>query len=601
MKSLLKRSWDYGLLILKGVMAVKSWLLAYIVFILIPASILLNAYTQKSSQILEEEVTYTMLQTLKQASINLDYQFDSVRDKSNTIFMNPKLHLYLSSTATVGQQLDSLKELRYLVDNAQTNPNVFRVRLFVNGNRLYAGEKINFFTLDTLKDRPWFQQVREAGGTILWTGAYLESYIDTESTNVFSAARILRDPDDYERISGYLLIDVAEKTIEHILSKMKLTEEGHIYLAAPDGTIKSSNEKDLLGKALKSAEVLEGLGQSDEGIIPLMKDKNPRYVIYTHVHSTGWMLVAEVPKAEITSRVIALNQFSGVATLFGVTILFLLLVFILLAVIVRGMNRRIQTVIMRIRREGIDSLDDRFGTSGALLENSVDHLIHRVHDLMEETYRSKVQEREAQLRALQAQINPHFLYNTLDTINWIAIGRNAHDISQMIDGLAKYFRLSLNKGRDLVSISDELNLAKVYLEIQQTRFPKSFTFYFAIDEDLDHYQMPKLTLQPLVENALLHGIRKSKGKSGTIQIRACRDGEDLVLSVTDNGIGMEQEFADSLLTEPQPDLRSDGEGSSYGLYNVNERIKLFAGEAYGLRIHSKLGEGTTVSVRFKIE
>ncbi|WP_054023901.1 sensor histidine kinase [Bacillus sp. FJAT-28004] len=601
MKRLLKRRWDYGLLILKGVMAAKSWLLAYVVFILIPASILLYGYTQKSSQILVEEVSYTMLQTLKQASINLDYQFDSVRDTSNIIFMNPKLHQYLSSTATVGQQLDSLKELRYLVDNAQTNPNVFRVRLFVNGNRLYAGEKVNFFTLDTLKDRPWYQQVRDAGGTMLWTGAYLESYIDTESTYVFSGARILRDPDDYEEISGYLLIDVAEKTIEHILSKMKLTNEGHIYLAAPDGTILSSNEKELLGTTLKSAEVLEALGQKDEGIVPLMKDKNPRYVIYTNVLSTGWRLVAEVPKAEITSRVIALNQFSGVATLFGVTILFLLLVFILLAVIVRGMNRRIQTVIMAIKREGIDSLDDRIGTSDALLENSVDHLIHRVHDLMEETYRSKVQEREAQLRALQAQINPHFLYNTLDTINWIAIGRNAHDISQMIDGLAKYFRLSLNKGRDLVSISDELNLAKVYLEIQQTRFPKSFTFYFEIDEDLDRYEMPKLTLQPLVENALLHGIRKSKSKSGTIRIRACRDGEDLVLSVTDDGIGMEQELACSLLTKPQPDLHSDGAGSSYGLYNVNERIKLFAGETYGLDIYSKLGEGTTVSVRFKMK
>ncbi|BBH21776.1 histidine kinase [Paenibacillus baekrokdamisoli] len=601
MKRFLKRSWDYGLLILKGVMAAKSWLLAYIVFILIPASMLLYTYTQKSSQILVEEVTNSMLQTLKQASINLDYQFDSVRDTSNIIFMNPKLHQYLSSTATVGQQLDSLKELRYLVDNAQTNPNVFRVRLFVNGNRLYAGEKVNFFTLDTLKNRSWYKQVRDAGGTMLWTGAYLESYIDTESTYVFSGARILRDPDDYEQISGYLLIDVAEKTIEHILSKMKLTNEGHIYLAAPDGTIKSSNEKELLGTTLKSAEVLEALGQRDEGIVPLMKDENPRYVIYTNVHSTGWRLVAEVPKAEITSRVIALNQFSGVATLFGVTILFLLLVFILLAVIVRGMNRRIQMVIMTIKREGIDSLDDRIGSSDALLENSVDHLIHRVHDLMEETYRSKVQEREAQLRALQAQINPHFLYNTLDTINWIAIGRNAHDISQMIDGLAKYFRLSLNKGRDLVSISDELNLAKVYLEIQQTRFPKSFTFYFEIEEDLDRYEMPKLTLQPLVENALLHGIRKSKSKSGTIRIRAYRDGEDLVLSVTDDGIGMEQELASSLLTKPQPDLRSDGAGGSYGLYNVNERIKLFAGEAYGLDIHSKLGEGTTVSVRFKIK
>jgi two-component system sensor histidine kinase YesM len=603
-KRLLRRSWNYGLLLLKGVVAARLWLLAYVIIILIPASLLLYAYTQKSSLILEEEVTHTMLQTLKQASINLDYQFDSVRDTSNIIFMNPKLQQYLSSTASLGQQLDSLRELRYLVDNAQTNPNVLKVRLFVNSNRMFSGERVNFFTLDTLKSQPWYQQVIDAGGTIIWTGAYLETYIDIDrgSVYVFSGARILRDPDNYDQISGVLLIDVAEKTIETILTKINLTQEGTIYLAAPDGTIISNNDKTLLGSKMKFDEVLTAFEQGEEGIVPVMKNNNPRYAIYTTIRSTGWKLVAEVPKAEITSRAIALNQFSGIATLSSVTILFLLLVFILLAVIVRGMNRRMQTVIMTIKREGIESFDERSGAADGdsnLLENSVDHLIHKVHDLMEETYRSKVQEREAQLRALQAQINPHFLYNTLDTINWIAIGRNAHDISQMIDGLAKYFRLSLNKGRDLVSVSDEFNLAKVYLEIQQTRFPKSFEFYFEVEEGLDEYEMPKLTLQPIVENALLHGIRKSKGKMGTIRIQAEMDGDDLVLSVTDDGIGMEPELVQSLLTEPQPAMRSDGSGSSYGLYNVNERIKLFAGEMYGLTIESKLGEGTTVTVRLK--
>lgn len=232
---------------------------------------------------------------------------------------------------------------------------------------------------------------------------------------------------------------------------------------------------------------------------------------------------------------------------------------------------------------------------------------------MEETYRSKVQEREAQLRALQAQINPHFLYNTLDTINWIAIGHKAHDISQMIDGLARYFRLSLNKGKDVVTVTDELELAKVYLEIQQTRFPKSFEFAFELagkDESdeapkvgliLESCLIPKLTLQPIVENALLHGIRKAKGKTGKITIRAYIDGDDLLLSVSDDGIGMDPDFAQTLLTEPRPAMRTDGSGSSYGLYNVNERIRLFSGEDYGLNIQSQLGEGTTITARFKCQ
>ncbi|MBA2940469.1 sensor histidine kinase [Paenibacillus sp. CGMCC 1.16610] len=600
MKRLLINGWNYVLLLTNGVMAAKYWLLGYVLFILIPAAVLLVMHTQRSSHILEEEVTNTMLQTLKQASINLDFQFDSVRDTSNTLFMNPKLAEYLNRKATIDQQLESLKELRILVDSAETNTNVFRVRLFVNGDRMFTGERVNFFTQESLKNWPWYEKVMNSGGAIVWSGAYLESFIDQGPAYIFSAARMLRDLHEYDQISGVLLIDVAEKTITDILNKIKLTKDGNIYLIADDGQMISNQDKSLLGKKMMEGEPLSTIALHDEGVVRLLDDKNPRFAIYTKVASTGWKLVAEVPQSEISSRAVALNQFSGVATISTVTILFLLLVFILLAMIVRNMNRRIQTVIRTIKRGGIESLDDRTFNAGGdfkLLENSVDHLIHRVHGLMEETYQSKVQEREAQLRALQAQINPHFLYNTLDTINWIAIGHNAPEISNMINGLAKYFRLSLNKGRDLVSVTDELNLAKVYLEIQQSRFPKSFEVHFDIEEGLDDLEMPKLTLQPIVENALLHGIRRSKGKTGTILIGARKEDGVLLLTVSDDGIGMDEELVQSLLTQPRPSMKSDGSGSSYGLYNVNERIKLFAGDHYGLCIHSTLGEGTTVTAR----
>jgi two-component system, sensor histidine kinase YesM len=599
---LLTRGWNYLTILFKAVIAARRWLIAYLLLILLPASLLLYIYSVKSSGILEDEVTRTMLQTLKQAEINLDYQFNSVRDTSNSIFMNPKLHQYLSGSTSYLDQLDIIKELRYLVSNAQTNPNVFQVRLFVDSSKYFSNERVNFFPWESIKNRAWYQEVVDAGGLIVWTGAYRETYIDKEDAYIFSGARILRDPDRYDELSGVLVLDVAVKTIEDILAKMELNKQQHVFMVAPDGTIVLHGDKSLLGTKLKSKEVLHAIELNNDGVSYISEGTDRFYVIYTTIRSTGWKLVAQVPKSEISSRAVALNRISSVATLSAVTILFLVLVFILLAFIVRGMNRRVQTAIRSIKREGMEWLDERGGgTDGDfnLLEKSIDHLIHRVHALMEETYLSKVQEREAQLRALQAQINPHFLYNTLDTINWIAIGRGADDISQMIDGLAKYFRLSLNKGRDLVSVGDELNLAKVYLEIQQSRFPKSFEFEFQADDGLEHDEMPKLTLQPLVENALMHGIRKSKGKSGKILIRASKEGEDLVLSVTDDGIGMEQELADSLLTEPRPTMRSDGSGSSYGLYNVHERIRLFAGENYGLRVQSEPGEGTTVTVRFR--
>jgi two-component system sensor histidine kinase YesM len=611
------RSWTFITMIFKSVLAAKLWLIAYVVLIIIPASIFLYAYSQRYSHILEEEVTRSMLQTLKQAEINLDHQFDSLRDTSNTLFLNPKLVQYLSNSTPLNEQIDALKELRYLIDNGQTNTNVFRVRLYVDENKLFAHEKVNFFPIEMLQDRPWYKYVVDAGGQLVWTGVYQENFIEPERNQAYilSGIRLLWDPENYTKISGFLSIDVDAKTLENMVSSISLNKEQQVFMVAPDGTIVFHSDKSLLGTKLAD-EVLAVIDGKKEGVSPIVENDNQQYVVHTTVDATGWKLIAEVPQKGISSRATSLNQFSSVATLTGVTVLFLILVFILVAFIVRGMNRRVQTVIKVIKREGMAGLDERISTSEGdfnLLEKSVDHLIHRVRDLMEETYRSKVQEREAQLRALQAQINPHFLYNTLDTINWIAIGHKAHDISQMIDGLARYFRLSLNKGKDVVTVTDELELAKVYLEIQQTRFPKSFEFVFELGggsetenvegarDSLDSCVIPKLTLQPIVENALLHGIRKSKGKTGKITIRASIEGDDLILSVSDDGIGMDPDFAQTLLTEPRPAMRTDGSGSSYGLYNVNERIRLFSGEAYGLSIQSQLGEGTTITARFQCQ
>jgi len=189
------------------------------------------------------------------------------------------------------------------------------------------------------------------------------------------------------------------------------------------------------------------------------------------------------------------------------------------------------------------------------------------------------------------------LYNTLDTINWHAIGLGATEISRMIGALAQYFRLSLNQGRNLLTLEDELMLARVYLDIQKTRFTDSIEYEIDFPPVLGSCIVPKLTLQPLVENSILHGILKTENMRGKIWISAVLEGEDLVISVTDNGVGMEEGKVQAFL-ETSEDF-SPGREGSYGLYNVNARVQLYAGEAYGLTIHSKPGQGTTVMVRLK--
>ncbi len=573
--------------------SLRKWLLAYVLVIVAPASVLLYSYYQRSASILEEELSRSALQTLSQAGINLSYRIRHIEDSSNALLMNPNLAEYLEQAGedpSEGRLLDNVKDLRSLVEQTQANTDVFRVRFFVDGKKIIASEGINFFPIEQLESDPWYPDILEGNGKIVWSGLHEETSIDKGTADLFTNARIIRDPRRYDKVYGILMLDVEERTFSEILHSLELPARSALYVVDGDDTIVWHRDRSLVGAVGTSAA--DGLTKVGE-----------TYVIAKRIEGVDWRLVAEIPASAIANRAREQGKTSSFVTILAVSSLFLALMLLLLVLMIRSMNRRLQQVIASIRKEGLERLDEASASGGdfVLLERSVDRLIFRVKSLMEQTYRAEVQQREAELKALQAQINPHFLYNTLDTINWIAIGRNATDISQMIDGLAKYFRLSLNKGRDLMSAADELQLAQVYLDLQKTRFPSSFEYELELAEEAANVLVPKLTLQPLVENALLHGIRKSKTKSGRIRIAARREGDVLVFEVEDDGIGMEEERARRLLVEPQSESPSDAGGSSYGLYNVNERIKLFAGPDAGLSISSRPNEGTTVMVRFRIQ
>ena len=202
--------------------------------------------------------------------------------------------------------------------------------------------------------------------------------------------------------------------------------------------------------------------------------------------------------------------------------------------------------------------------------------------------------RKAEFELLQAQINPHFLYNTLDAIEWSAEAGNKDQVVSMVDSLSKFFRFSLSKGREIVTVRDELQHVKSYLEIQQIRYKDILTYDMNVAKDIYDYSIPKITIQPIVENALYHGIKNRRG-GGKITITGAETEKDIVIQVKDNGIGMDVDR----LEEVRRGLNEGGPVKSivYGLYNVNERIRLNFGEEYGLSIDSEFGKGTTVLIR----
>ena len=248
----------------------------------------------------------------------------------------------------------------------------------------------------------------------------------------------------------------------------------------------------------------------------------------------------------------------------------------------------------RVSKGDLDarSLNDSNDEVG-VLAHSMNQMIEKINELLEQITVEQIRIREAELELLQLQINPHFLYNTLDTIIWLAEGGDEKRVVSMVKSLSAFFRTSLSRGRDIITLKEELVHAKSYLEIQQFRYQDILTYSIDVPDEFSECMIPKITIQPLVENALYHGIKNKRG-GGKIVISAKSEGDDLMISVTDDGIGM----SDERLAEVVAGLEGDrpSENAIYGLYNVNERIKLKFGSKYGITLHSVFNEGSTCDI-----
>lgn len=232
-------------------------------------------------------------------------------------------------------------------------------------------------------------------------------------------------------------------------------------------------------------------------------------------------------------------------------------------------------------------------TEVGVLSESMNSMIDKINLLLEQIKEEQIHIREAELELLQAQINPHFLYNTLDAIVWLAEGGKQKEVASMVKSLSQFFRISLSRGRDSISLSEEIEHAGSYLEIQQFRYRDILTYDIDIPEEYRSCILPKITIQPLIENAIYHGIKTKRG-GGRIRIYAKSEDENLAIYVEDNGMGMSEERLDEVMNGIRSE--SPGEHSIYGLYNVNERLRLKFGNEYGLSIESEYGKSTTVKI-----
>ena len=418
-------------------------------------------------------------------------------------------------------------------------------------------------------------------------GAYLTApHVESIFESYYPWVVTMTAPLETGRDAAWVSLDLSFSSISSYINNVGIGQRGYCFLMDGDGTIVYHPQQRLLYAGLKSEDT-SGLAALADGTYA---DDTVIYSL-SSVQGGAWRVVGVSYVDELVNQNMQAMLRLSVAMAAVILVAALLTSWLLSRLLGRPL-RGLAAAMERFERDA-----DRFayrpvgGTREVReLSNSFGHMVVRIQRLMSTVREEEVNLRKTELKALQAQINPHFLYNTLDSIAWMCErGRNA-DAVKMVHALARLFRISISRGQELIPIAKEIEHAESYLQIQKYRYKNQFTYEFHVDPDCLDYYCNKITLQPIIENAINHGLDLMV-EEGRIDVTVRRDGEDILFLVQDNGVGMSPEQVASILD------RGPTDRTGIGIKNVNDRLKIYFGKNYGLRITSELDVGTSVEIR----
>lgn len=421
-----------------------------------------------------------------------------------------------------------------------------------------------------IEEEPWFQEI-SSNNKILWV-------INKNDKKIFC----VRKMPELQGESGVIYVEVDYDKLFEPFTQI-LDENYGVYVQEKNEMVFSYNIFDKsYNKMDFSEENITSLKTSDDSEF-IFVDCDSKSQIGFHVG-----MYRPASQIEATIRPMTMGMVL-------ICIISMIAAGLLLTQLTRMIVKNIEKLTWNMKEVKKGNLEvtvtsDSKDEIGELIQGFAE-MVERIKTLIEEVYEGKISLKEYEMKALQAQINPHFLYNSLSLINWKAIEADEKDISKITLALSKFYRTALNKGNSVMPLQDEISNVKSYLDIQLMMHDYEFDVEIDIDESMYYYDTPNLILQPLIENAIDHGIDLKTEGRGKITIRGWSEGEIMYLSVEDNGVGMDEEVAQNILTQ-----KSKG----YGVRNVNERIKLTYGAEYGLTIESKEGEGTKITVKIPV-
>lgn len=572
----------------------QKFLLSYFLLIALPLVILFTYTYNTMSKIIEQNANFSTEQAFKQTYNFMNYKLFRIFDISNILATDNSIISILKndpSNYSLAKQIEDMSNLRAFLSSFQNNEDVCNISLYVKDAFIYASENSSLYSINYIKNAKWVNLINSKNYRFLWCPSqYLESDYE-KSTKFLALTKTIKNPDNFSENIGYLRVNFRKDMIEDILKKANTVNGSFTYIENSEGLVVAASDNEGVVKYKVNLATIKKLSDSDFNTSTLSMDGDKWIVMSSLLDKTDWYMVTMVPYKTILSSVTVQRTYLSLIVI-AVGSLSLILAYYFS----NNINKRISKVVNGMKSVHVDNLDkfienDSTDELGELIDN-YNYMINRMSLLIEEQYKYGKEVKNAELKALQAQINPHFLYNTLDMINWMSYKGLNEEIRVAVKSLAKFYKLSLNKGKAIVSLKDEINHASLYILLQNMRYDNRISLVCEIPEELMKYTIPKITLQPIIENSILHGILSKPNASGTITIKAFSENNILYLEVIDDGVGIEP----SKLKEIQQGTLCSSKGSGYGLKNIDQRFKLSYGEQFGINFRSELNIGTTVQI-----
>ena len=543
-------------------------------------AVLLNRYERT----LERQVLSDSQKLIGQVEINLNTYLRSMMRSSDAVYYNVIKKVDFDKD-------DISRELSLLYE--ANKDNLVSIACFTRDGELLGAAPVGSLKKNVnITAQSWFEDASDKMENLHFSDLHVQNIFENKSGRyywVVSLSRGVELTNDGKMSGGILLVDMNFSGIQQLFTEVNNDGKGYVYLIGRDGEIIYHPRQNLIFSNIIQ-ENNQTASTYDEGVHNEEFQGEQRVVVVKTVGYTGWKIVSVVSKESLFSD---LNQTRMMALLNLVLAIFLM-IFVNQYVAVRITDplKKLEKSIQGIEMKQQPVVYIGGSPEIQHLGLTIRFMVEELQELTDKMVKEQEEKRKNELDALQSQINPHFLYNTLDSIMWMIESERYEDAVSMVQALGRLLRISLSRGKNVISVGDELQHARSYLAIQKYRYKNKFTSYFEVEPDIEQYKTIKLVIQPLIENAIYYGMEYMDGE-GEIHIRAYTREQDLYLEVEDNGPGMPEEQVEHLLTGGE---KARQKGSGIGLKNVNQRIQLYFGTQYGLEIESEPDEGTVVRI-----